>query len=240
VLLGVTGVAGVAAVLTVAGVVCCAAAMSGDLLQDLKVGHVLGGTPWRMEVVEVITVVICALVLVLPMMALHEVYGIGGKELPAPQASLMALLAQGVVGGRMPWALVIMGMLFAAALIFLRAPSPMLIAVGMYLPFYSTAAIFVGGVFRWLFEKRASQKALSLPEKTRAENTGILLASGLVAGESLMAVLLALLVLGANLTGTAFHLPTVSLLAWPGLFVFGLLGYLLLWLPIRDACSSPN
>lgn len=239
VLMGVTGVGGVAAVLTVAGVVCCAAGVAGDMLQDLKVGHILGGTPWRMELVEMAGVVVASFVLVLPIMALHAVYGIGGKELPAPQAGLMALLAQGVVGGRMPWALVFLGMFFAVALILLRSPSPMLIAVGMYLPFFSTAAIFVGGVFRWLFEKRASQKALSQPGKTRAENTGILLASGLVAGESLMAVLLALVVLGSNFAGAGFRLPTLYSAAWPGLLVFGLLGYLLLWLPLQDA-RSPN
>ncbi|MBI4459726.1 MAG: oligopeptide transporter, OPT family, partial [Acidobacteria bacterium] len=231
VLLGATGIGGVAAVLTVAGVVCCAAGVAGDMLQDLKVGHILGGTPWRMELAEIIGVVVASFVLVLPIMALHAVYGIGGRELPAPQAGLMALLAQGVVGGRMPWALVIMGMLFAIALIFLRAPSPMLIAVGMYLPFFSTAAIFIGGVFRWVFDRRASRAALSPQEKSKAENTGILLASGMVAGESLMAVLLALFVLGSNFTGIEFRLPALYSAAWPGLLVFGLVAYLLLQLP---------
>ena len=233
VLLGATGIGGVAAVLAVAGVVCCASAMSGDLLQDLKVGQILGATPWRMQVLEIITVAVCALVLVFPIMALDAVYGIGGRELPAPQASLMALIAKGVVGGQMPWALVIMGILLGLTLILLGAPSPMLIAVGMYLPFFSTAAIFVGGVFRWLFDQRAAALQLSPQQKEQAENTGILFASGFVAGESLMAVLLAFLVLGASLANFTFALPTLYEGAWPALLVFAALAYVLIQIPLK-------
>ncbi len=237
VMLGATGIGGVAAVLAVAGVVCCAAAMSGDLLQDLKVGQILGGTPWRMELVEVITVATLALVLVLPMMALDAVYGIGGKELPAPQAGLMALLAKGVVGGQMPWALVLMGMLLAVALLLIRAPSPMVIAVGMYLPLYSTTAIFVGSLIRVIFEKCATRRGLSAEEKATAENTGVLLASGMVAGESLMAVLLAFVVLGTNLSQSTFRLPTIYTAAWPGLLVFLILATVLVRIPIQSVRS---
>ena len=236
VMLGASG--GVAAVLAVAGVVCCAAAIAGDMLQDLKVGHILGGTPWRMELVELLAVAVSSLVLVLPIMALHAVYGIGGRELPAPQAGLMAMLAQGVVGGRMPWALVVMGMLLAVALLLIRAPSPMLIAVGMYLPLFSTAAIFAGGLLRWIFDLRAARIGLSTQQKSRAENTGILLASGMVAGESLMAVLLAFLVLGSNLADASFHLPVLYAGAWPGLFVFLILGYVLVQIPMRGDSAS--
>ncbi|HXV60122.1 MAG TPA: oligopeptide transporter, OPT family, partial [Vicinamibacteria bacterium] len=144
--IGLTDVRGVAAVLGVAGVVCCAAGIAGDMLQDLKVGHILGGTPWRMETGEILGVVAAALVLAWPLSALHKVYIIGSAELPAPQAGLMALMARGIVGGEMAWPLVIVGIFLAVALILIKAPSPMLIAVGMYLPFESTAAIFVGGV----------------------------------------------------------------------------------------------
>ncbi len=146
----VTGGSGVAAVLAVAGVVCCAAGVAGDMIQDLKVGHLLGGTPWRMEVGEIIGVICAAAILALPLQALHAVYTIGSADLPAPQAGLMALLAEGIVGGDMAWPLVIVGMILAFCLILIGAPSPMLIAVGMYLPFYSTAAIFVGGLIKWL------------------------------------------------------------------------------------------
>ena len=191
--LGVTNVNGVAAVLAVAGVVCCAAGIAGDMLQDLKVGHILGGTPWRMQVGEIIGVVGASLVLATTLMVMHNAYEIGSVNLPAPQAGLMALVAKGIVGGEMAWPLVIVGMFFAGGLILIGAPSPMLIAVGMYLPFHSTSAIFVGGVLHFLFRRQLARSQMDEEEKTKAENTGILVSSGFIAGESLMAVLIAFL-----------------------------------------------
>jgi putative OPT family oligopeptide transporter len=205
--MGVTGVAGVAAVLGVAGIVCTAAGIAGDMAQDLKVGHILGGTPWRMEVGEIIGVIAAALVLVWPMWAMDKVYVIGSAELPAPQAGLMALMSQGIVGGEMAWPLVIVGMLLALSLILIRAPSPMLIAVGMYLPFHSTAAIFVGGIIRWFLNTGMEKKKATKEERMRGENTGVLLSSGLIAGEALMAVILAFVVLFADLGGIKRYEP---------------------------------
>ncbi len=238
VLIGVTDVHGVAGVLGVAGVVCCAAGVAGDMMQDLKVGHILGGTPWRMQVGEIVGVIVAAMVLAFALMALHNAYTIGSAELPAPQAGLMALMANGIVGGQMAWPLVIVGMLFAVGLILIHAPSPMLIAVGMYLPFYSTAAIFVGGVVRWAFEKIADRRKLAEEQRTRAVNTGVLLSSGFIAGESLMAVLLAFLLLGGDFIPFLLRLKAsltpgwepsfwVSLIAFPAVF------YLLVWLPLK-------
>jgi putative OPT family oligopeptide transporter len=198
VFLGITDVRGVAAVLGVAGVVCCAAGIAGDMMQDLKVGHILGGTPYRMQIGEIIGVIFAAFVLAFPLMALHRAYTIGSAELPAPQAGLMALMANGIVAGEMAWPLVIVGMFLAFGLILIKAPSPMLVAVGMYLPFESTSAIFVGGLIKWLFGLRMERTGASDDEKARAENTGVLLSSGFIAGESLMAVLLALLVIGGD------------------------------------------
>ena len=106
-----------------------------------------------MEIAEIIGVVFSALVLAFVISALHEVYTIGSTLLPAPQAGLMALMANGIVGGEMAWPLVIVGMLMAGALILIGAPSPMLIAVGMYLPFTATAPIFVGGIIRWAMDR---------------------------------------------------------------------------------------
>ncbi|RME20895.1 MAG: OPT family oligopeptide transporter, partial [Deltaproteobacteria bacterium] len=127
---------GVLAVLGVATVICCVAGVAGDMIQDWKVGHNLGGTPWRMEVGGLIGVVAAALVLVLPIMLLHEYGGgIGSDALPAPQAGLMATMADGIISGHMAWELIVIGMFFALALILIQSPSPMLIAVGMYLPF---------------------------------------------------------------------------------------------------------
>ncbi len=207
VLMGLTGNSGIMGVLGVAGVVCCAASIAGDMLQDLKVGHILGGTPWKMEVGEIIGVIFAALVLIFPMIAMDEVYHIGSAELPAPQAGLMALIARGIVGGEMAWPLVIAGIFFALALILIRAPSPMLIAVGMYLPFHSTAAIFAGGIIRWILDNVLARRGAGEEDQTRAVNTGVLLSSGFIAGEALMAVLLAFLVLACDYFAGAHSCP---------------------------------
>lgn len=238
--IGVTGPKGVAAVLAVAGVVCCATGIAGDMTQDLKVGHILGGTPWKMELGEIIAVVFAA-VLLMPFIAiLDKVYVIGSAALPAPQAGLMALMANGIVGGEMAWPLVIVGVFFAIGLILIKAPSPMLIAVGMYLPFSSTAAIFVGGLFKWLLEKQVAKKNYSGEKKTKIESTGILLASGLIAGESLMAVILAFVVLGMSVSGSSFKLASLSPgpTAWLGLLVFAVLFYILIKVPMKNADKS--
>lgn len=233
--IGVTGVGGVAAVLAIAGVVCCAAGVAGDMMQDLKVGYLLGGTPWRMEISEIIGVIAAAAVLTFPLQWMDKAYTIGSAQLPAPQAGLMALLAQGIVGGEMAWGLVIVGMFLAFGLILIGAPSPMLIAVGMYLPFYSTSAIFVGGLMRWGLEFFMDRKKATPAERTRAENVGVLLSSGFIAGESLMAVFMALLVI------IEFKLPTLvsAPSAWPGLIIFLVVGFLLIWAPLRAMKSKP-
>jgi putative OPT family oligopeptide transporter len=240
--IGLTDMSGVAGVLAVAGVVCCAAGIAGDMMQDLKVGHILGGTPWRMEIGEIIGVVGAAVVLAIALNVMHAAYTIGSAELPAPQAGLMALIANGIVGGEMAWPLVITGMFFAVGLILVNAPAPMLIAVGMYLPFYSTAAIFTGGLIRAYFEWR--QKKLSPSEEVRreAENKGILLSSGFIAGESLMAVTLAFLFLGQDFIPTLARWKAALSPSGDGSFVLGLLAYpvvfaLLAWLPLRDMKS---
>src|SRR6202162_4206307 len=160
--LGVSGLSGVAAVLGVAAVVCVSAAVAGELLQDFKVGYILGGTPRTIQLAELIAVVVASLVMYFPLMLLHEAnikaggIGFGDRQLSAPQAGLMATLAVGIVGGDMPRPLVVVGILFGIALIMMQVRSPMLVAVGMYLPFETTFAIFIGGVFRslgdWLGE----------------------------------------------------------------------------------------
>jgi len=240
VMIGVTDVHGVAAVLGVAGVVCCAAGIAGDMMQDLKVGHILGGTPWKMEIAEIIGVIAAAAVLALPLAALDKVYHIGSAELPAPQAGLMALMAKGIVGGEMAWPLVIVGMFLAIGLILIGAPSPMLIAVGMYLPFFSTAAIFVGGILRWAFDKKLDKQEAPPEVRTRAENLGVLMSSGFIAGEALTAVVLAFLVLGAEFTPTLQKLrqmvtPSFEPVFWLGLLIYPALYYLLVSLPVKRA-----
>ncbi|MGD9252766.1 MAG: oligopeptide transporter, OPT family [Holophagae bacterium] len=244
VLMGVTGVHGVAAVLGVAGVVCCAAGVAGDMMQDFKVGHILGGTPWRMQVGEIIGVVAAAVVLPVLLMVLNQAYTIGSAELPAPQAGLMALMAQGIVGGEMAWPLVIVGMLFGVALILIKAPAPMLIAVGMYLPFSTTSAVFAGGLIRSLLDWFLKKRQVDDEEKTRAENSGVLVASGLIAGQSLMAVLLAFVVLyeqaRLGLSESEHLLPHLASSFGAGLLVYPLLLGLLVWLPLSRMRSDAS
>jgi len=242
VFLGVTDVRGVAGVLGVAGVVCCAAGIAGDMMQDLKVGHILGGTPWRMQVGEIVGVILAAFVLTLPLIALDQVYEIGSANLPAPQAGLMALMASGIVAGEMAWPLVIVGMFFAFGLILIKAPAPMLIAVGMYLPFEATAAIFVGGLVKWLFNYMLERRDASEEERARAENTGVLVSSGFIAGESLMAVILAILVIGGDFYPFLLSFQRLTFLDEPN-FYLSFLAYILVlvmlvWIPVNKMRSG--
>jgi putative OPT family oligopeptide transporter len=194
VIVGVKGAEGVAAVLGVAAVVCVSSAVAGEMLQDLKVGHILGGTPWKMQVGDIIGVVFAGLVLFFPLYLLHtsdlaafpDNGGFGGPRLSAPQAGLMAALSQGIVGGEMAWPLVIVGIAMGISLVLVKVRSPMLFAVGMYLPLETTFAIFVGGLLRGLVDKQAGKRGLNAAQKARVENAGVLTASGLIAGEALM------------------------------------------------------
>jgi putative OPT family oligopeptide transporter len=188
--IGVRGITGVAAVLGVAAVVSISCSVAGSMIQDLKAGYLLGGTPWKMQVAEIISVSVLAFFLMWPIVALHRTYGIGSRALPAPQAGLMAVLAQGIVGGEMAWGLVIMGIVFGFALILIDAPAPMLIAVGMYLPFETTSAIFVGGMFKLVADRIAAARKLSAPAAELYEQRGTLLASGFIAGEAILAIIL--------------------------------------------------
>lgn len=239
VLVGMEGDKGVIATLAVASVVCVVAGVAGDMMQDLKVGQLLGGTPWKMEIGELIGVVFAALILILPIMLLHQANGIGSEALPAPQAGLMAMMSKGIVGGEMAWPLVIAGMFFAVALILLGAPSPMLIAVGMYLPFQTTFAIFVGGLIKLIVDKVSEKKYKQPQDKETVHNTGLLLASGLVAGEALIGIILAAFVgAGINLKELV-GLPNDFEGYWIlGLVVFAILAYVLIKIPYNELIKS--
>ena len=204
VIVGATGNQGVAAVLGVAAVVCVSSAVAGEMLQDLKVGHILGGTPWRMQVGDVIGVAVAGALLFFPLYVLHVSNiaqggsGFGDRALPAPQAGLMATLAQGIVGGEMAWPLVIVGIAMGFSLILIQVRSPMLFAVGMYLPLETTFAIFVGGMLRGIVDRQVKARGYNAAQAARVENTGVLVASGLIAGEALMGLLVAAVVFWRN------------------------------------------
>jgi putative OPT family oligopeptide transporter len=195
--IGVSGAAGVAAVLGVAAVVCVSSAVAGEMLQDLKVGHILGGTPRSMQIGDFLGILVASAVLYFPLFVLHAGnikaggVGFGDRALPAPQAGLMAMLAQGIVGGHMAWPLVVVGIFMGFALIMVQVRSPMLFAVGMYLPLETTFAIFIGGIIRWLTDVMRDRRGFNDAQKARVENAGVLVASGLIAGEALTGLLVA-------------------------------------------------
>jgi putative OPT family oligopeptide transporter len=240
VLVGATGISGVAAVLGVAAVVCVSSAVAGEMLQDLKVGHILGGTPWKMQVGDIFGILISSLVLFFPLMILHGAFAFGSRELPAPQAGLMAALSQGIVGGEMAWPLVIVGMFMGFTFILVQVKSPMLVAVGMYLPLETTFAIFCGGMIKGIVDKTAARKKLNPAQKARVENVGILLAAGLIAGEALTGLVRAAWtfffmqgIIKVNIPGILAH-PNYLI----GVLVLIVIGIYLVYIPIRNAGTA--
>ena len=252
--LGVSGTPGVATVLGVAAVVCVSSSVAGELLQDFKVGYILGGTPRRIQMAELIAVVVASLVMYWPLYLLHTAFGFGSRQLSAPQAGLMATLAIGIVGGDMPWPLVVVGIFFGIGMIMMQVRSPMLVAVGMYLPFETTFAIFLGGVFRSLGDWMAKRRGLNTAQMARVENAGVLTASGLIAGESVFGLIWAAFIatgLAASqnpvlqtIEGWARRITAAQFFEHPSYLVGGLivmagLAALMIWLPLTSA-GDPN
>jgi putative OPT family oligopeptide transporter len=236
---------GVAAVLGVAAIVCVSAAVAGEMLQDLKTGHILGGTPWKMEIGNVIGVVAAGAVMFFILMILNdgdiargvvEGYqgGFGSQELPAPQASLMAILSRGIVGGDMAWPLIIVGIFMGIGFILMNVKSPMLVSVGMYLPLTTTFAIFTGGLIKGIVNMISDRRKHNEAQKTRIENIGILLASGLIAGEALMGLVIAMLAVGGVFLFNFFvffNEPAFVI----SLVVIAVIALFLIYIPIRNA-----
>jgi putative OPT family oligopeptide transporter len=238
--MGLRGSNGISAVLGVAAVVCVSSAVAGEMLQDLKVGHILGGTPARMQIGDMFGIAISSMALFFPLMWLHKAYTFGSPQLSAPQAGLMASLAQGIVGGNMPWPLVVVGVLMGFGLILIEVRSPMLFSVGMYLPLETTFAIFVGGVFRWFTDKMRNKRGFNDAQKARVENAGVLTASGLIAGEALCGLVVAGFRAAEKAKGHAI-LPDAT---WAGTGILAIgflifLAVLMVRLPIMNA-GSPD
>lgn len=184
---------GAAAAILIGAVVCCAAAIGGDNLQDLKTGNIVGATPWKQQVMQLVGVVSSALTLGIVLTLLHEAYGIGSSDLPAPQAVLMTSVANGVFSGNLEWGMIYAGAVLGVLIIMLdqyqlkrgaefRVPI-LAVAIGIYLPIELTLPIFVGGMLNHFAGKTASDSG---------KNNGLLLASGLITGEALMAIFIAI------------------------------------------------
>jgi len=233
---------GVAAVLGVAAIVCVSAAVAGEMLQDLKAGHILGGTPWKMQIGDIIGVIIAGSVMFIVLDFLNRadiaqglqdnyIGGFGSRNLSAPQAGLMAMMSKGIVGGDMVWPLIIFGMFFGFGLILMQVKSPMLVAVGMYLPLETTFAIFIGGLAKGLMDIIAKRKNLNQAQRARVENVGILIASGLIAGEALTGLAFApFRIAGFDLKQKLYE-PHVLI----GLTIIVLIAIILISIPLKNA-----
>jgi putative OPT family oligopeptide transporter len=182
-LMGWTDLSGKVAALTVGCVVAIAASIAGDTSQDLKTGYLLGATPRRQQVGELIGVLTSATFVCLSVLLLAETFGFGGQELPAPQATLMKLVIEGVLDQQLPWAFVAIGIGLALVCEFLKIPS-LPFAVGVYLPVSTMTPLFVGGLLRGWFERRATSESEAAERRER----GVLLGSGFVGGEGLLGV----------------------------------------------------
>jgi len=233
--LGVSGSGGVAAVLGVAAVVCVSSAVAGEMLQDLKVGHILGGTPSKMQIGDLFGIIVASLVLFVPLAVLDRAYHFGSNALPAPQAGLMAMLSKGIVGGEMAWPLVVVGILLGIGLIMIEVKSVMLFSVGMYLPLGTTFAIFVGGIIRWVTDKMRDRRGFNDAQKARVDNAGVLTASGLIAGEALCGLVIAGLVGSGKDVTLAHWTPPI----WVSLIALVVLLTAMIRVPLANA-GSPD
>lgn len=185
---GMTGYEGMASAICIGTVICIVAAMAGDTSQDLKTGYIVGATPMRQQIGELVGALVSALAIGGVMYLLNAAWGFGEQQLPAPQATLMKLVVEGVMGGTLPWGLVFCGIFIAVVIEVLGLPV-LPIAIGLYLPIYLSVPIFIGGMIRWFFEWKKAGK--SKEENKEAIDRGVLYSSGLIAGEGLIGILLA-------------------------------------------------
>lgn len=189
---GHTGFAGMTSAICIGTIICIVAAMAGDISQDLKTGYIVGATPVKQQIGEIIGGVAAAIAIGGVMYLLNSAYGFGSTELPAPQATLMKLVVEGVMGGTLPWGLVLAGVGIAIVIELLGLPV-LPVAIGLYLPIYLSAPIFVGGMIRYFFDKKAKSSDEAVAAKAKdAADKGILYSSGLIAGEGLVGILLAI------------------------------------------------
>ena len=184
---GKTGIDGMTAAIAVGSVICIIAAIAGDTSQDLKTGYLLGATPKKQQMGEMLGVVVSGLAIGGDLYLLNAAWGYGTAEIPAPQAQLMKMIVEGIMGGNLPWGLVFIGVFLAICLEILRIPV-MPFAIGLYLPIYLNATIMIGGVVRGLLDRR---KGVDEKTKTAQSTDGTLYCAGMIAGEGLVGILLA-------------------------------------------------
>ena len=183
---GTTGITGMVGAISIGGIICIVAAIAGDASQDLKTGFIVGATPKKQQIGEIIGVVASAAAIGFVLYLLNEAWGYGTEKIPAAQATMMKMLVEGIMNGELPWALIFIGVFIAIVVEILHMPV-MPFAVGMYLPFSLSAGIMAGGVVRILVEKRKGTEK----EKKARTDRGLLFTSGMIAGEGIIGILLA-------------------------------------------------
>jgi len=240
---GNVGAYGIA--ILIAAIICCAAAISGDVLQSMTCGQMIGATPRNQQIAEIVGVLAAAPILALVVSALNQAYKIGSTNLPAPQAFLMSGIVKGVLGGGMVWPFVLAGAVLAFVLILIELPV-LPVAIGIYLPFTLSIPIFFGGIVRYITNKVIAKRYGSAEEegisdwelaikqtdvqpKEKIIRTGLLLTAGLIAGEALMGVIVAFLIIG-GINLSLFSFPPIL----PSLLIFLFVAVLLAYIPLRE------
>jgi putative OPT family oligopeptide transporter len=219
--IGFTGQTGMIVSLTSAAIVCVAIAVAGDISQDLKTGYLVGATPWKQQIAMMVGVLASGLLIGYVLYLFDQAYEIGSEALPAPKAMLMKIIVEGLMQGNLPWELIIMGAALAITIEFLGINS-LTVAVGFYLPISISAPIMVGGIVRWLTTRFSKTEA----EKQGREEAGTLFASGLIAGEALLSVVVALLIVPGIIDPEApFKVESQLLPLLLFLALVGLLGF---------------
>ena len=217
--MGFSGTSGIVATLVVGSVLCIAIGVSGDMSQDLKTGYLLGATPKKQQVGQIIGLVSAAAVMGMVIIMLNEVYGIGSEKLPAPHANMMKAISEGIMSGSLPWGLILMGMAISVA-VWLLGGSVLPFAVGLYLPIHLSTAMMVGGIIRGIIEKKNYDTEI----KNKKLEKGTLYASGLIAGDALMGVIVtALLYAGVDFSAVAVGIIPRTDNMFVSLFAYALL-----------------
>lgn len=203
---GTVGIEGMTAAIVIGGIICVIAAIAGDTSQDLKTGFLVGATPKKQQIGELIGVAVSSVAIGAILYLLSMAWGgYGSNDLPAPQAMLMKMIVEGVMGGNLPWNMVFAGVFIAIVVEVLGIPV-LPFAIGLYLPIYLSVPMMLGGALRWFLEKR---KYSSEKDKTNTVQSGVLYSSGLIAGEGIVGILLAVLAvipMGLNAEGKTLYL----------------------------------
>lgn len=193
-LTGKVGMEGMVGAIAIGSVICIVAAMAGDTSQDLKTGYILGATPKKQQMGEILGAVVAAFTIGVVLLLLNNAYGYGTDELPAAQATLMKMITEGVMDGNLPWSLIFIGVFIAVFIEIFRIPV-LPVAIGLYLPISLSSTIMMGGVIRYFIDKKFANK-----DKVSDASDGVLFCSGLIAGEGLVGIILAILTI-AGVTG---------------------------------------